>query len=106
MTNKDEEMKDEIITDCRAWSVDYMLKKMNEFLKAHDKRLLEEVEKAYGGCHKCYGKGYSTVRYGYSTAPDFHGDKEIVEPPKTRYEPCSCERGKQIAELLVKKREE
>lgn len=60
-------------------------------------RMFERLEKAYGGCRKCYGKGYSTVRYGL----DF-GRSE--EKPTTHIETCTCDRGKQLARLLKEKR--
>lgn len=58
-----------------------------------------KVEKAYGGCHKCYGKGYATYRYGYITSPDFIGDKAYVDPMQTHMVYCSCDRGKQLEDL-------
>ena len=44
-----------------------------------------EAEKAYGGCHFCYGKGYSSVVYGDG---------------KVTIHPCNCYRGKQLEKLL------
>lgn len=64
-----------------------------------------KVEKAYGGCHKCYGKGYATYRYGYITSPDFIGDKAYVDPMQTHMNFCSCDRGKQLKELVTAERE-
>lgn len=63
----------------------------------------KEAEKAYGGCHRCYGKGYSTVRYGYTGAPDFEGDQGFIEPVSTHVHFCECDRGKQLKELWPKK---
>jgi hypothetical protein len=72
-----------------------------EFL-AHSSTLtdstLREVEKAYGGCRKCYGKGYSTVLEHYSG----HGESDVGqgdvsvfgEMPRMNF--CSCERGKAL----------
>lgn len=51
----------------------------------------KEIEKAYGSCHKCYGKGYATT-IDYST-----GGRMTTINPIIRY--CSCERGKQLEKL-------
>ena len=55
----------------------------------------EKIEKAYGGCTKCYGKGYSTEQQG-----QIGNSRVIIRGPKIVYNPCSCERGKQIKELM------
>lgn len=44
----------------------------------------KDAEKAYGACHFCYGKGYST----------FNAGKNISF--------CECERGQQLAEVFRK----
>lgn len=69
-------------------------------------KLSADAEKAYGGCHKCYGKGYSTVRYGHRVSSDFVGDKGYIDPIKTHYHFCECERGKQIQKMLADARRE
>lgn len=51
----------------------------------------KEIEKAYGSCHKCYGKGYATT-IDYSS-----GGGMTTKNPVIRY--CSCERGKQLEKL-------
>ncbi len=60
------------------------------------KEILEETEKAFGGCKKCYGKGYFTVLEHISGRgeTDFgNGDTTIFEElPRMRF--CTCERGK------------
>lgn len=48
---------------------------------------VEEVKKAFGGCEKCYGKGYSTQM-------DPLGSGEV------KVNTCTCDRGKQIDQLL------
>lgn len=58
-----------------------------------------EERKAYGGCIKCYGKGYSTVLNQMVGAEDFGGDG-FVEKPKVRLNYCSCERGIALLDLL------
>jgi hypothetical protein len=61
---------------------------------------VEGTEKAYGGCKKCYGKGYATVRYGLKYVADFEGDKDYIDPIKTHMHFCSCDRGKQLKNLI------
>lgn len=51
----------------------------------------KEIETAYGGCHKCYGKGYATT-IDYST-----GGRMTTKNPIMRY--CTCERGEQLEKL-------
>lgn len=46
----------------------------------------DETAKAYGGCDKCYGKGYSTQGHA----------------GRTQIHTCVCPRGKQLDELLLK----
>lgn len=63
---------------------------------------LQEERKAFGGCEKCYGKGYSTQLEFYSGKGEADiGDGDIrVEGQCPYYNPCDCERGKQINEML------
>lgn len=62
-----------------------------------------EIEKAYGGCRNCYGKGYATVKsqiIGYGTDGDiggYEGKYKQDTPAQMNY--CDCERGKQLAAL-------
>jgi len=49
----------------------------------------QKVEKAYGGCHLCYGKGYSTVM----NDPHLGTGK--------RWLACKCPRGKQFNEAIL-----
>lgn len=57
-----------------------------------------DIEKAYGGCRKCYGKGYSTVRHGLTGFNDFGGDG-FESPIRTHMKFCTCDRGKQLESL-------
>lgn len=74
-----------------------------EKLEAAERRGYEkgivETEKAFGGCHKCYGKGYSTVRYVKEGFDDFGGEG-FISPSRTNIHSCSCDRGKQIDSLI------
>lgn len=62
---------------------------------------ITELEKAYGGCHKCYGKGYSTYRHGTSVSADFEGEVGFVTPFETHMMFCSCDRGMQLEKLVA-----
>lgn len=64
-------------------------------------QLVRKIEKAYGDCQKCFGKGYSTNRYGTTASPDFEGDKGSSSPLKTHMTFCDCDRGKQLSELTL-----
>lgn len=61
--------------------------------EAHTKGVVE-TEKAFGGCKLCYGKGYATQKVQARR----RSYKWELNPIK----PCSCERGKQIKEILSK----
>lgn len=50
--------------------------------------IVSKTRKAYGGCDRCYGKGYSTTFSGVS--------KQLRA--------CGCERGKQLLEVFEPKR--
>lgn len=61
---------------------------------------IAETEKAYGGCHSCYGKGYATVNDKWLA---FDTDQDIGSPGGTfsggedfAMKFCSCDRGKQL----------
>lgn len=61
-----------------------------------------ETAKAFGGCHLCYGKGYSTIWAGTTGSADFHGDKDVSVPPNDTVKYCNCDRGKRLEELSKK----
>ena len=52
----------------------------------------EETEKAYGGCHYCYGKGYGTQTAAWV------GRGYYKKLPTMTFR--TCERGKQLEQLL------
>ena len=58
----------------------------------------KNAAKAFGGCKKCYGKGYSTVIDSTTYHADFPGDKTYTKPNNPmRF--CSCDRGEQLEAL-------
>jgi hypothetical protein len=70
-----------------------------EELRALINDKLEATEKAYGGCHLCFGKGYASYKSAVSWG---HGDVDLGathgpgkrDTLEMRY--CSCDRGKQL----------
>jgi len=67
--------------------------------------MVEETEKAFGGCKKCYGKGYSTVTDSTTYHADFIGDK-TYSVPNNPMRFCDCERGKQLQKYTNQIRKE
>lgn len=63
-------------------------------LKNFMRRQFEKIEKAYGGCRECYGKGYSTV-----TGTDSTGERLVYSKVKLNF--CVCDRGQQLHRLLA-----
>lgn len=64
------------------------------FITSEIQKAEVRTEKAFGGCKKCYGKGYATqienwTGRGYSKAAPY-------------YLPCTCDRGRQIETLISK----
>lgn len=73
---------------------------IHEIICACGKRVdITKIEKAYGGCRKCYGKGYSTVKRQAQTGIEARTPKKWELDPII---PCDCDRGKQIEEILIK----
>lgn len=67
-----------------------------------------ETAKAYGGCTKCYGKGYATVNEyasGHATDGDIGGLEGRFKWKLDNIKPCSCDRGKQVKALQSKEGE-
>lgn len=54
---------------------------------------VKKIEKAYGGCHYCYGKGYGTQTAAWE------GRGYYKKLPTMKF--CSCERGGQLKSLLT-----
>lgn len=65
----------------------------------------KETAKAYGGCMKCYGKGYATYRHGYRAEADMLQSEEQEDPIETHMIFCTCDRGKQLEALTKLKGE-
>jgi hypothetical protein len=74
----------------------------NFLTSRHFKQLITdakvETEKAYGGCRKCYGKGYATVRKGEETMNRHY--KYLNIPVHNQVNFCSCDRGKQLYDVF------
>lgn len=61
-------------------------------LFADSMTLMRELIKAFGGCTRCYGKGYGTETVYVSSWKSREQKDELV--------PCECERGKQFAKII------
>lgn len=59
-------------------------------------KLTEELEKAYGNCQFCYGKGYSTTHQG------LHNFSEFSDVPTTKILFCDCHRGSALKKVWGK----
>jgi hypothetical protein len=58
----------------------------------------EQTEKAFGGCKKCYGKGYGTATEYTEAFPDF-GDEGYSRDKSDPMVYCDCDRGRQLYKL-------
>lgn len=71
---------------------------------------ITQAEKAYGGCHNCYGKGYATVNdrwVGHDTDTDIGSPGGVItggNPTAMKF--CTCDRGKQLEALIAQERVE
>lgn len=65
---------------------------------------LEKTKKAFGGCTKCYGKGYATVIERWTGCGKFDmGQGDIkIDDQKQIMKFCTCERGKQLQTITNK----
>lgn len=61
---------------------------------------ISRIVKAFGGCEKCYGKGYGTQTVYTTAHADFIGDVTVHRKMPTMVF-CECERGKQLEKLLT-----
>ena len=88
-------------TDAGVWIKDKAIERVNKAISDAKK----EAEKAYGGCHNCYGKGYATTIDYTSGSPDFIGDRGFKRQNDImRF--CDCERGKQLKTLVTTLKEQ
>lgn len=64
-----------------------------------------QIEKAYGGCHNCYGKGYATVNdrwIGHDTDQDIGSRGGVIAGGNANaMKFCTCERGEQLKEQIA-----
>lgn len=81
-----------------------VLEYVQERVRQAESRVRAETEKAFGGCLKCYGKGYSTQLVQEEGYEDFGGEG-YVKKPKVTINCCSCERGASLLALLSLKEE-
>lgn len=63
---------------------------------------IKKLIRAFGGCEKCYGKGYGTQTLNYRGRGESdigQGDVVVDEKAPTMVF-CDCERGKQLKKLI------
>ena len=65
-------------------------------------RHISNVEKAFGGCTNCYGKGYATtLLYARGKGERDMGEAGIeINKELPRVQPCTCERGEDIEKII------
>lgn len=81
----------------------------NERAKEAAKEIRRVTELAFGGCKKCYGKGYSTEMVGNTLAyRDFLGDMptHVVKKSHVVMNFCKCDRGRELDGLIRLRLEE
>jgi hypothetical protein len=108
MTSFDRELAQAILSaleyrgfyDCGKYLDASLIEYIRPILDAERAKAIKDTEKAFGGCKKCYGKGYSTVIDFTTSHADFIGDKTYSKPNNPmRF--CSCDRGNQLKSLLT-----
>lgn len=83
------------------------VKHLKQLIQAYITTKEEQTEKAYGGCHNCYGKGYATVNDRWSgngsdgDIGGFEGHVSGGNPNAMKF--CTCDRGKQLEALITTK---
>lgn len=85
--------------DCTNDTVEKLLSLFDSYFTQE----VERAEKAYGGCHKCYGKGYSTEAHAEIAFADFGDELGGASSRKTeglRMNFCACDRGRQLEKLV------
>lgn len=61
--------------------------------------IILEIMRAFGGCTKCYGKGYGTQTLNYKESADFIGDKTTYTKAPTMVF-CTCDRGRDLQKFI------
>lgn len=74
------------------FSIDKPVVELRSAILAWHNKQLSEVDRAYGGCHNCYGKGHETKQKFVTGG----GKKWKTSPVKY----CDCDRGVQLEQLL------
>ena len=72
---------------------EWLLSEYETTLRKEQEEAVADVEKAYGGCHFCYGKGYGTQTVAWE------GRGHYEKLPTMKF--CKCGRGKQLEDLLT-----
>lgn len=63
-------------------------------IQADADKQASRIEKAYGGCHNCYGKGYATTNETWTT-------RDVVGGEAFAMNFCSCPRGEQLKAIVT-----
>ncbi len=97
--DKTENWEEEFDKLLRDWHYENIREKGIDELKSFIRQLLSsqksQIEKAFGGCKNCYGKGYATTIEYAQTCEDFGGE-EIKRWQLSDIRFCNCERGKEL----------
>lgn len=82
-----------VLTDGKGdyWELGYDNDRL-EIIGNYAQKKYQEAEKAYGGCHNCYGKGYATQ----SSSARGRGISWDTSGPVF----CGCDRGEQLETLM------
>lgn len=99
-TDSLEEQIESLLKECHGYTYEYTVPKLATLARQYANEQVKETEKAYGGCHNCYGKGYASFKTDIYGAADFPGDVERWWPGKG-YMLCKCDRGTQLGKLFV-----
>lgn len=85
----------DIPNGCKA----HMQSVLRTSLKEYGDKRVAGIEKAYGGCKECYGKGYFTEQQG-----KIGSGRITLRGPAIVMNYCkNCERGKQLKSLITQK---
>lgn len=101
-TQKEQQLRDDYykyhqeqrVKNLKEQGYDVIPPQVADYWLARMKEQEEELVKAFGGCTKCYGKGYFTNLD--------HATGKGIDVQTPYYNPCTCDRGLQIESLLGK----